>query len=142
MELTENIFHAQDNITLAGESAGGVYVHAHTIVGTPVQRAILQSGSLFLSPPMQLKSGKVMIDGLSKRVQQKEGCSLEEAPTESLLRHMHESGVSSLWLQAADGLEGWQKKKEQIESLMVGDCEYDVRMPEKSSSSYLFLCLI
>lgn len=124
----------QNNITMAGESAGGVYVHAHAIVGTPVQRAIIQSGSLFLSPPMQLKGGKALVDALSKKVQQKDGCALEEVPVESLLRRMEEGGISSVSLQASDGLEGWQKKKEQIDALMVGDCEYDVRMPEMLGS--------
>lgn len=116
----------QDNITLAGESAGAVYAHAHAIIGTRIKRLILQSGSLFLSPPMQQKVGKAMLDRLSQKVQKTDGCSLQEVSAESLLRHVRDSGISALWLQSADGLEGWQKKQETVQALMIGDCEYDV----------------
>ena len=38
----------KDNITLAGESVGAVYAHAHLVTGSPVRRGILQSVSLYL----------------------------------------------------------------------------------------------
>lgn len=75
---------------------------------------------------MPLKAGKSMLDRLSKKAQESEGSSLLEIPVKSLLHHLQESGITALWLQAADGLEGWQKKKEGVQALMIGDCEYDV----------------
>ncbi|KAH8819079.1 catalytic protein [Xylogone sp. PMI_703] len=115
----------KDNITLAGESAGGVYVHAHAIVGTGVKRIIAQSGSLFLSPPLPLKRGQALVEGLDKGIQKASGCGLKDAPVELVLQHVEESKITAFWLQAADGLEDWGSKTEQVEELMIGDCEYD-----------------
>jgi hypothetical protein len=96
-------------------------------VGTPIKRAILMSGSLFLSPALPLERGKGMIDGLAKKTKESNDCELKDVPVETLLRHQKESGIVSVWLQAADGLESWGKKMEGVGELMIGDCEYEVR---------------
>lgn len=112
---------------MAGESAGAVYTHAHAVVGTPVKRVILQSGSLFLSPPMSMKARDAMLNKISEKLQAAKGAhSLQDAPAESLLHQMQEMGISSMSLQAADGLDNWQRKRETPQALMVGDCEFDV----------------
>lgn len=67
-----------------------------------------------------------MIDGLAKKVKENDGRSLKEAPVGSLLKCIEESGIVSVWLQAADGLESWGKKTEDVEELIIGDCEYEV----------------
>ncbi|KAI9822437.1 MAG: hypothetical protein M1827_000156 [Pycnora praestabilis] len=115
----------KNNITLAGESAGGVYVHAHSILNAPVRRAILSSGSLWLSPPLPLVRGQSLVDNLSKRVEESEKASLRDAPATSLVHHLNEMGIKSMWLQAEPGLADWDKKAENIEELIIGDVEYE-----------------
>ena len=68
-----------------------------------------------------------MIDGLAKKTKESDGCELKDAPVETLLKHLKESGIVSVWLQAADGLENWVQKTEAVDELMIGDCEYEVR---------------
>jgi hypothetical protein len=87
------------------------------------------SGSLNLSPALPLERGKGLIDPLTKKTRERDGCELKDAPVEVLLRHQRESGIASVWLQAADGLEDWGSRMEGVQELMIGDCEYEVLLP-------------
>lgn len=125
--------HLQEDITLAGESAGAVYVHAHMVMGVPMRQAILQSGSLYLSPPLPESRANDTVskieDCLSLR-----GCSdLSNASVEDILKAQADLGIVSLFLQMEPGLENWRDKLGHAKRLLIGDCEYEV-------SNLLHLC--
>jgi hypothetical protein len=69
-----------------------------------------------------------MTSNLAKTIQKETGYTLKDAPVELLLKRLEKDGVGAMWLQATDGLEGWNSKPETVEELMIGDCEYDVRI--------------
>ncbi|MCJ1377450.1 hypothetical protein MMC17_000545 [Xylographa soralifera] len=115
----------KSNITLAGSSAGGVYVHAHTFLAAPVKRAVLMSGSLYLSPPQPTERNEAFLAPLEKLVHEDSGTPLEEAPAESLLKGLKTLNVNSMWLREMPELKDWRDRMEDVEALMVGDVEYE-----------------
>lgn len=114
----------QGNITLAGESAGAVYVHAHVLTNAPIQRAILQSGSLHLSPPKEYLHGQALCIGLDD-ILSKQGYDIANAPVTILLAALAEAGVASMWLQLTEDLQGWDTKLCHVDQLLIGDVEYE-----------------
>ncbi|KAL2820910.1 Alpha/Beta hydrolase protein [Aspergillus cavernicola] len=114
-----------DNITLSGESAGAIYVHAHLITGPPVKRAVLASGSLYLSSPLPVERGDGLIKALEAKVQQQGQSSLREASIPALLQALKESNVNTMWIQEDEDLQGWETRMEQVDELMIGDTEYE-----------------
>ena len=94
-----------------------------------MKRAILQSGSLYLSPPAPAERGNALIEALTKIVQRERAKSLRDAPAASLLKGLDEMGIKSMWLQAEPALDGWQQRAEQVEELLIGDVEYEVKLP-------------
>ncbi|RFU32849.1 hypothetical protein B7463_g3521, partial [Scytalidium lignicola] len=115
----------KDNITLAGESAGAIYVHAHISTGASVKRAILQSGTLSLSLPLPQARGDGMIAMLRKAIQEKHGLSLDDAPSEMLLAQLADSNINTLWIQEEPDLIGWTERDSVVEEMLIGDCEYE-----------------
>ncbi|KAI9847187.1 MAG: hypothetical protein M1837_003050 [Sclerophora amabilis] len=115
----------KDNVTLAGESAGALSVHAHTIMKVPARRAILQSGSLFASPPQPVSRGKEIVAELSRRVEAQEQLTLREASISTMMRQVSESGIRSSWFQLEPALENWMEQDEDVEQLLIGDVEYE-----------------
>ncbi|MCJ1412146.1 hypothetical protein MMC19_006238 [Ptychographa xylographoides] len=117
----------KNNITIAGSSAGAVYTHAHTVLGAPIRRAILMSGSLYLSPPQPSDRCNAFLAPLEQLVREGSGRPLDEAPTAFLLEALRELGVQSMFLRETPELVGWRDKKmaESVEAVMVGDCEYE-----------------
>jgi carboxylesterase type B len=79
-------FFVQDNMTIAGESAGAVYAHAHMFSTQKIKRGILQSGSLHLSPPLPIEKGSAMIDAIARDLLKISGESLKDASVETMLR--------------------------------------------------------
>lgn len=122
---------SQHNITLGGESAGAVYAHAHLFTDTRIKRGILMSGSLYLSPPQSAGRGEVLIEKLSKFVQELEGKSLRDASVSALLRALEDTGTVSMWIQGDRVLGDWERKTENVESLLIGDVEYEVAQLHK-----------
>lgn len=116
----------KNEITLAGESAGAVYVHAHLITGPPVKRAVLASGSLYLSSPLPVERSAGLIKALQTKVQDYGQSSLREASVQSLLQALKESNVNTMWIQECDELKGWETRVEQADEVMIGDVEYEV----------------
>ncbi|KAI9759960.1 MAG: hypothetical protein M4579_001993 [Chaenotheca gracillima] len=116
----------EDNITLAGESAGAVYAHALMVLGTPVRRGILMSGSLFLSPPLPRERGQGLIDRFASVAKESgKAVSLQDAKVETLLDCVKKCKAVSMWLQMTDEFKGWSERMENVETLMVGDVEYE-----------------
>ncbi|WAO91202.1 Carboxylic ester hydrolase [Fusarium falciforme] len=114
-------------ITLAGESAGAVYVHAHVLSKTApksVYQAILASGSLHLSPPQPLEVGQ----GLLKRIKtelQARGDTMHDGSADSLVQALINCGVTSMWLQEEPDLDDWENRTENIDGIIISDVEYE-----------------
>ncbi|KAE8147664.1 Alpha/Beta hydrolase protein [Aspergillus avenaceus] len=113
------------NITLAGESAGAVYVHAHLITGPPVKRAVLASGSLYLSSPLPVEKGDGLIKALEAKVKDLEQPSLRHATVPVLIQALKESYVNTMWIQEEPELRDWESRPERVDELMIGDTEYE-----------------
>ncbi|PYH34179.1 putative carboxylesterase [Aspergillus neoniger CBS 115656] len=114
-----------NNITLAGESAGAVYTHAHLVTGTPVKRAVLASGSLYLSSPLPVEKGQGLIKALEAKVQELGEPSLRLSSVPALLQALKECNVNTMWIQEDEDFQGWEGKSELVEELMIGDTEYE-----------------
>ncbi|KAG8413432.1 hypothetical protein J3458_012991 [Metarhizium acridum] len=112
-------------LTLAGESAGAVYVHAHTFLDAPVQSAILASGSLFLSPPAATETANHMVKRLSEAAWKIAKVSLRDAPVAVLIQALSDCNITSMFLQSEPGLEDWKTRDENVSRLMIGDVEYE-----------------
>ncbi|RSL68964.1 hypothetical protein CEP54_002603 [Fusarium duplospermum] len=116
-----------ERITLAGESAGAVYVHAHVLSKKApkcVHQAILASGSLHLSPPQPLEVGQ----GLLKRIKtelQARGDTIHNGSADSLVQALINCGVTSMWLQEEPDLDGWENRTENVDGIMLSDVEYE-----------------
>ncbi|KAK1138692.1 hypothetical protein N8T08_002083 [Aspergillus melleus] len=113
------------NITLAGESAGAVYVHAHLITGVSVKRAVLASGSMYLSSPLPVERGDAMIKTLEDTVKGLGETSLREASVSNIIQALQKCNVNTMWIQEDPELEDWQNKPEQVEEVMIGDTEHE-----------------
>ncbi|OJJ37707.1 hypothetical protein ASPWEDRAFT_39443 [Aspergillus wentii DTO 134E9] len=114
-----------NNITLAGESAGAVYVHAHLITGPPVKRAVLASGSLYLSSPLPVERGDGLIKTLEAKVKELGQPSLRESSVPALISVLKESNVNTMWIQEDAELQNWESRPEQVDELMIGDAEFE-----------------
>ncbi|PYI11536.1 catalytic protein [Aspergillus sclerotiicarbonarius CBS 121057] len=114
-----------DNITLAGESAGAVYVHAHLITGTPVKRAVLASGSLYLSSPLPVERGQGLIKTLEAKVRELGQPSLRQSSVSALIQALEECNVNTMWLQEDEDFQDWEAKPELVDEVMIGDTEYE-----------------
>lgn len=84
------------------------------------------SGSLYLSPPQPTIRGEALVEKLSKVVQELEGKSLKDASPSALLQALESTGTVSMWIQADGALDGWERKTEKVDSLLIGDVEYEV----------------
>lgn len=100
-------------------------------MGVPMRQAILQSGSLYLSPPILRSKAEdlaatveVCLHGLSPPGGP--AFTLQNAPVELILKVLADVGYSSWYLQMEPGLENWRTKLGHAERLLVGDCEYEV----------------
>ncbi|BCS30690.1 uncharacterized protein APUU_80993S [Aspergillus puulaauensis] len=124
-----------ENITLAGESAGGIAVHAHIHGPCPVRgikRAVLQSGSLYLTPPAPAPVGHVIMKELELICQTTD---LQTLPLRDLLTGMGKLGFKNWWLNQEDRIfsQGAEDAVWPItdtvglESIVVGDCQWESR---------------
>ncbi|KAJ5295812.1 hypothetical protein N7508_010633 [Penicillium antarcticum] len=120
-----NANNTKENITLSGESAGAVYTHAHLITGPPVRRAVLASGSLYLSSPLPVEKGDGIIRVLEEKVRSLGQLSLRQSSVPVLIQALKECNVNTMWIQEEPELAGWETKPEQVEQLMIGDTEYE-----------------
>jgi carboxylesterase type B len=115
-----------DNITLAGESAGSVFVHGLIVSGVPVKRGVLMSGSLYMSPPQPEARAKTMlIDPVLDKLKAKGYTSLAEASVQAILEAQAEIPIPSVFLQDEECFAHWQDNTGNIEELLIGDCEFE-----------------
>lgn len=116
----------ENEIVLAGESAGAVYTHAHLITGPPVKRAVLASGSLYLSSPLPIERGNGLIQTLEAKVKRLGQSSLRSSSVETLIQVLRDSNINTMWIQEEPELLDWETRPEQVEELLIGDTEYEV----------------
>lgn len=116
----------KDNIAIAGESAGAVFVHGLIVSGVKVKRAIMMSGSFYMSPPRSETDAKrLVIDRVLDKVQEKGYSSLKDAPVDVVVQSQAEIPIASVFMQQEECFTEWQTKTGNMEDIMVGDCEFE-----------------
>ncbi|EKG19359.1 Carboxylesterase type B [Macrophomina phaseolina MS6] len=124
-----------DNITIAGESAGAVYAHAHVVQNAPIKHAILMSGTLEMSPPRLLAHEATIVDPIEAKLASI-GLSLRTASAAEIINVLKELNIVSMWLQQNPDepeLSDWTRTG-RVQSLVIGDVEYEVRMQRKTGA--------
>lgn len=126
-----------DNITVGGESAGAICIHALLAMGAKFQRAILASGSLFTTPPQKDRDGFGLIglvEGNLQLIEFDKGntsgnftdeASMLGAKPEALLQCIRDLQIGRMWFWDEPELRSWQdvtKKFGHLDGLMIGDC--------------------
>ena len=96
------------------------------VMGAPIQQAILQSGSLHLSPPLPEAMAKAVVGRVENVLSEKKSGDLNTASVTDLLAAQTELGIVSLFLQMEPALADWEVKLGSAERLLIGDCEYEV----------------
>jgi hypothetical protein len=92
-----------------------------------VKRAVLASGTLYLSSPLPVERGNGLIQTLEAKVKALGQSSLRTSSVPVLIQALKECNVNTMWIQEEPDLADWEKKPEQVEELMIGDTEYEVR---------------
>ncbi|KAH7233624.1 Alpha/Beta hydrolase protein [Fusarium tricinctum] len=111
-------------VTLAGESAGAVFCHAHLVAGAPARQVILSSGSLFLSPPQPRQKISALQGVVLKQLQAiDKSLSLEDAPASTVIEAVKLSHLQSFFLEWEDRFDGWQTKIGNAERLLLSDVQ-------------------
>ncbi|KAI1776939.1 Alpha/Beta hydrolase protein [Hypoxylon cercidicola] len=122
-------------IVIHGESAGAIAVHAHIHGPSPtpgIKRAILQSGSLYLTPPAPQAVGKVVMQELAYLTGSDD---LKSIPAEALLAGLGKLGFQNWWLHEEEDIfcPGTQNMDwpvsggPDLEAILIGDCQWESR---------------
>ncbi|WAO85001.1 Carboxylic ester hydrolase [Fusarium falciforme] len=115
-----------ENITIAGESAGAVYCHAHLLMGRPARQCILQSGTLHLSPPQPRGTAEMLIARVANELSRLGNWTLRDAPMSKMLEAQERLGLGSFYLQMEEKLEGWEERiGDHFQRVLIGDTEYE-----------------
>jgi hypothetical protein len=88
----------------------------------------MASGTLYLSSPLPVEKGDGLIKVLEAKVQELGQPSLRQSSVPVLIRALKECNVNTMWIQEEPELEGWETRPEQVEEVMIGDAEYEVRL--------------
>ena len=101
------------------------------VMGVPMRQVILQSGSLYLSPPIPIERASSITATLENHLRLKSPLggpelTLQTAPVEDILKTLKEIEIVSLYLQIEPGLESWREKLGQARRLLIRDCKFDV----------------
>ncbi len=69
-----------------------------------------------------------MIARIANHLEKEHQSSLQTAPAELVVQALKELGITSMWLQMDEELQDWERGVEHVEELMLGDCEFEVRL--------------
>lgn len=109
-----------------------------------MKRAVLASGTLYLSSPLPVERGNGLIKALEAKVQELGQSSLRTASVPVLIQALKECNVNTMWIQEEPDLENWETRLEQVDELMIGDTEYEVcsalKRVSRNTSSLLTSC--
>ncbi|TXC02456.1 hypothetical protein FocTR4_00015573 [Fusarium oxysporum f. sp. cubense] len=109
-------------ITLAGESAGAIYCHAHLVANARVRQVILSSGSLFLSSPQPWHLVASFRDKVSTNLKDlDQTLDLETASASQVVEAVRRSGVQSFFLEWEEPFNAWHTKTGSAERLLLSD---------------------
>ncbi|KLO99222.1 Uncharacterized protein Y057_14476 [Fusarium fujikuroi] len=109
-------------ITLAGESAGAIYCHAHLVANARVRQVILSSGSLFLSPPQPRHLVESFRDTVSTNLKDIDQThDLETASASDVVEAVRRSGLQSFFLEWEESFNAWQTKTGCAERVLLSD---------------------
>ncbi|OCT49464.1 carboxylesterase [Cladophialophora carrionii] len=127
----------KDNITISGESSGALDVHG--LIHGPaavkgVKRAILQSGSLYLTGPHPRSVGVTVMEELATAVG-RSMAELQTMPVKELIAGMGKLGIRAYGLHNEEGVFEFGSDENEwpisdsvgLESVMIGDCEWESR---------------
>ncbi|KAM5383466.1 hypothetical protein ACJZ2D_002159 [Fusarium nematophilum] len=111
-------------VTLAGESAGAVYCHAHLVTNSPARQYILSSGSLYLSPPQPARNVSALRNAVSERLRDLDSSlNLDNASSAQIVEAIKLSGLQSWLLQREERFDGWQTTTRSSEALLLSDVQ-------------------
>lgn len=129
-----------NNITVGGESAGAIYTHGLLASGAQFERAILQSGSMYTSPPQTDKAGfglAGLIEGNLQLMEFDKGntsgsfgpeATIPGAPAEALVQSMKDLGITRFWLWDEPYFKDWDNDTRvfgKLKGLLVGDTAHE-----------------
>lgn len=113
-------------MTLAGESAGAVYCHAHIVTNVPVRQFVLSSGSLYLSPPQPQEKARDLRNTVKEKLQEFSDLTLKDSPVSELIEAVKRSGIQSWFLQSDHQLQNWRDTTGISQRLLVSDVTNEV----------------
>lgn len=91
-----------------------------------MKRAVLASGSLYLSSPLPVERGDSLIQTLEAKVKGLGQSSLRSSTIEVLIQALKDCNINTMWIQEEPELADWETRPEQVEELLIGDTEYEV----------------
>ncbi|KAH7161046.1 Alpha/Beta hydrolase protein [Dactylonectria macrodidyma] len=112
-----------NRVTVAGESAGAVFSHAHLVTEAPARQYILSSGSLHLSPPLPQDKSSAMRQLVQKHLRGLGDYNLRSAPVSIVIEALKQSGIQSWYIQEDPRLENWQHSTGAAERLLLSDVQ-------------------
>ncbi|KAJ2901604.1 hypothetical protein MKZ38_001624 [Zalerion maritima] len=113
-----------DMVTLAGESAGAVYCHAHLVLNSPARQYVLSSGSLHLSPPQPAANVSALRNAVAEKLRAVDpALNLHAATASQVVEAIGRCGIQSWFLQAEDGFDGWQTSTGGARRLLLSDVQ-------------------
>jgi hypothetical protein len=74
-----------------------------------------------------VERGNGLIKVLEAKVQELGQSSLRESSVPVLIQALKDCNVNTMWIQEEPDLNDWETKEEQVDELMIGDTEYEVR---------------
>lgn len=74
-----------------------------------------------------MERGNGLIKILEAKVRELGQSSLRTASVPSLIQALKECNVNTMWIQEEPELADWETRMEQVDELMIGDTEYEVR---------------
>ena len=132
-----------NNITVGGESAGSIYTHGLLASGAQFERAILQSGSLYTSPPQPDRAGfgfAGLIAGNLQLMEFDKGnqsgnfgpeATMIGAPAESLVQCLTDLKITRFWLWDEPYFKGWDDDSKvfgKLKGVLIGDCAHELTL--------------
>ncbi|KAF4456363.1 hypothetical protein F53441_1522 [Fusarium austroafricanum] len=111
-------------VTLAGESAGAIYCHAHLVTNAPAKQVILSSGSLFLSPPQPRQAVSAIRDVILNKLKDIDSSlDLDNALESQVVDAIKRSGLQSFFLEWEERFDGWETSTGKAEKLFLSDVQ-------------------
>lgn len=125
-----------NNLTVGGESAGSICTHALLASGAEFERAILQSGSLYTSPPQPEKAGfgfVGLIEGNLQLIEFDKGnqsgnfgekAFVTGADADVLVQTLKDLQITRAWMWDEPYFKDWDNDKRvfgKLKGLLIGD---------------------